>query len=223
MNEEDRELLAQAGAKEIVNTKVVEIKESHVTYCCDMDLEVHGVAELNSRYITFDSYKEALLGALTGSGHESLGLLKIREGKRVNELELADLDKFFLEHCNGLGLSYLKEFFPESTAELDQILRTIVGVDEKQIEHEFTEFVQQVHTHLNSRQQRFLGMLKNHLCRYGSVDIEALYDAPFNQIDDAGLDGVFPNPEQADVVEQFVRRFSVHLGNKHSSVEKPVN
>ncbi|MCV5919629.1 hypothetical protein OFN60_40000, partial [Escherichia coli] len=80
----------------------------------------------------------------------------------------------------SVDLSILKEFFPESTAGLDQILRTIVGMDAKAIENEFTAFVQQVHTHLNSRQQRFIGMLKNHLCRYGSVDIEQLYDAPFN-------------------------------------------
>lgn len=189
------------------------------------DSGLYETQEIKTDIITVDYeiYRQEVEKTLTPLFESNTVLQKIRGGQAVTEADLSTLNALVHTQNPNVDLHTLKEFFPESTAELDQILRTIVGMDEQQIEHEFTAFVQQVHTHLNARQQRFIGMLKNHLCRYGSVDIEALYDAPFNQIDDAGLDGVFPNPAQADVVEQFVRRFSVHLGNKHSSVEKAVN
>ena len=189
------------------------------------DPTLYETEEIKTDIITVDYeiYRQEVEKTLTPLFESNTVLQKIRGGQAVTEADLSTLNALVHTQNPNVDLHTLKEFFPESTAELDQILRTIVGMDEQQIEHEFTAFVQQVHTHLNARQQRFIGMLKNHLCRYGSVDIEALYDAPFNQIDDAGLDGVFPNPAQADVVEQFVRRFSVYLGNKHSSVEKVVN
>ncbi len=189
------------------------------------DSGLYETQEIKTDIITVDYeiYRQEVEKTLTPLFESNTVLQKIRGGQAVTEADLSTLNALVHTQNPNVDLHTLKEFFPESTAELDQILRTIVGMDEQQIEHEFTAFVQQVHTHLNSRQQRFIGMLKNHLCRYGSVDIEALYDAPFNQVDDAGLDGVFPNPAQADIVEQFVRRFSVHLGNKQSSVEKAVN
>lgn len=173
--------------------------------------------------VDYQIYKQEVEKTLSPLFESNEVLQKIRAGQSVTEADLDTLNALVHTQNPSVDLSILKEFFPESTAGLDQILRIIVGMDAKAIEGEFTAFVQQVHTHLDSRQQRFIGMLKNHLCRYGSVDIEQLYDAPFNQIDDAGLDGVFPIPAQADVVEQFVRRFSVHLGEKQASVEKVVN
>ena len=213
MNKEDKELLAQAGAKKVVNTKVVEIREEHACYS----------VETKSTKINFEQFKSDLLHAIQENFSYHPTIVSLRKGERVNEAELAWLDDFFIERELGPQLCYLKAFFPESTAGLDQIMRTIIGLDATSIEGEFTVLVKQLGAQLNSKQQRFIVMLKNHLCRYGSVDIEQLYDAPFNQIDDAGLDGVFPISAQADVVEQFVRRFSVHLGEKQASVEKVVN
>jgi type I restriction enzyme R subunit len=197
-------------------TPVLDVKEDAAEYRTE---------EVKTDIVTVDYqiYKQEVEKTLSPLFESNEVLQKIRSGQSVTEADLDTLNALVHTQNPSVDLSILKEFFPESTAGLDQILRTIVGMDAKAIEAEFTAFVQRVHTQLNSRQQRFIGMLKNHLCRYGSVDIEQLYEAPFNQIDDAGLDGVFPIPAQADVVEQFVRRFSVHLGEKQASVEKVVN
>ena len=64
--------------------------------------------------------------------------------------------------------------------------------------------------------------LKNHLIRHGSIEIAQLYDAPFTQIHDMGLDGVF-SQQQADVIEQFIKQFDVKLGDKAQSVEKQIH
>ena len=64
-------------------------------------------------------------------------------------------------------------------------------------------------------------MLKNHLIRYGAIQIAQLYDAPFTQIHDMGLDGVF-NEQQADVIEQFIKQFDVELGDKSSTIKRVI-
>ena len=94
-------------------------------------------------------------------------------------------------------------------------------MDKNAIEQTFTEFVQQIHTHINAKQQRFIGMLKNYLIRNGSIQIEQLYDAPFTKIHNMGIDGVY-SEQQADIIEQFIKQFDVELGNKTPTLEKEV-
>lgn len=149
-------------------------------------------------------------------------LQKIRAGESVSEADLARLNALVHTQNPNVDLNTLKEFFPESTVSLDKILRTIVGMDKEAIERAFTDFVQQTHTHMNAKQQRFIGMLKNHLIRYGAIAIEQLYDAPFTSIHDMGLDGVF-SQQQADVIQQFIRQFDVPLGSKTPRIEKTLS
>jgi len=149
-------------------------------------------------------------------------LQKIRAGESVSETDLARLNALVHTQNPNVDLNTLKEFFPESTVSLDKILRTIVGMDKEAIERAFTDFVQQTHTHMNAKQQRFIGMLKNHLIRHGAIAIEQLYDAPFTSIHDMGLDGVF-SQQQADVIQQFIRQFDVPLGSKTQRIEKTLS
>jgi type I restriction enzyme R subunit len=146
-------------------------------------------------------------------------LKKIRAGESVTEDDLARLNSLVHTQNPNVDLNTLKEFFPESSATLDKILRTIVGMDNDAIEQIFTDFVQQTHTHMNAKQQRFIGLLKNHMVRYGAISIEQLYDAPFTTVHDMGLDGVF-SQAQADVIQRFIRQFDVKLGAKLSRIEQ---
>ena len=41
-------------------------------------------------------------------------------------------------------------------------------------------------------------MLRNHISIYGSIDIDRLYEPPFTAIDSNGVDGVFPEKQEAD-------------------------
>ena len=140
----------------------------------------------------------------------------------MTEQDLATLNALVHTQNPSVDLTLLKQFYPESSAGLDQILRTIVGLDKNEIEAKFTDFVQTVHTNMNSTQQRFIGLLKNHLCRNGFVEIDQLYQAPFTNLHDDGLDGVF-NEKQANFVEMFIKQFKVDLGNKSASINTAYN
>ena len=171
--------------------------------------------------IDYQIYRQEVEKTLTPLFETDSVLKKIRNGEQVTEADLAQLSSLVHTQNPNVDLNTLKEFFPESTATLDKILRTIVGMDKNAIEQSFTTFVQQIHTHVNAKQQRFIGMLKNHLIRHGAIEIAQLYDAPFTQIHDMGLDGVF-SEQQADVIEQFIKQFDVELGDKNHTVDKEV-
>lgn len=172
--------------------------------------------------IDYQIYRQEVEKTLTPLFETDSVLKKIRNGEQVTEADLAQLSSLVHTQNPSVDLNTLKEFFPESTATLDKILRTIVGMDKNAIEQSFTTFVQQIHTHVNAKQQRFIGMLKNHLIRHGAIEIDQLYKAPFTQIHDMGLDGVF-SEQQADVIEQFIKQFDVKLGSKAQSVEKQIH
>ena len=190
---------------------IIDVKENEDEYI----VEDRKVKITSIDYQIFKQEVEKNLAPL----FETNGVLrKIRSGKPVTDAELQQLNSLVHTQNPSLDLATLKEFYPESSAGLDQILRTIVGMDKDGIEAKFTEFVQAVHTHMNAKQQRFINLLKNHLIRYGNIEIAQLYDAPFTQVHHEGLDGVF-SEQQADVIADFISQFTVELGAKTSSVE----
>ncbi len=171
--------------------------------------------------IDYQIYRNEVEKTLSPLFESDTVLQKIRAGQAVSDDDLAQLNSLVHTQNPSVDLNTLKEFFPESSANLGEILRTIVGMDKETIEQEFTRFIQGVHTSINAKQQRFIGMLKNHLIRHGSIKIEQLYETPFTQIHDMGLDGVF-NEAEADVLAQFIQGFDIDLGQKNTSIESEV-
>jgi type I restriction enzyme R subunit len=145
-------------------------------------------------------------------------LVKIRNGEPVTSTELEQLNALVHIQNPSLDLDTLKDFFPDSGASLDQLLRTLIGLDAKAVDSTFTKFVQAYHVSLNSRQQRFIALLKNHLCKFGTINVAQLYDQPFTGVHADGLEGVFTEPLQADALVTLVERFGVVLGERKDVV-----
>ena len=79
-------------------------------------------------------------------------------------------------------------------------------MDHEAIEKHFAQVVNR-HPSLSAKQTRFLGLLKNHIARYGSITIDKLYDQPFTKIDSDGPDGIFQNPKDLDELINELRIF----------------
>ncbi|MBY6093971.1 DEAD/DEAH box helicase family protein [Ferrimonas balearica] len=189
---------------------IIDVREDRAEY------QVHEV-KTDIRTVDYQIYKQEVEKTLTPLFERDPVLQAIRAGQSVSEPELQRLIALVHTQNPHVDLNTLKEFYPDSTMSLDALLRTIIGLDGKAIEAEFTAFVQQVHTHLNSKQQRFIDLLKNHLIRFGTIELDQLYDAPYTQIHDDGLDGLF-NDSQADVIVQFVKRFNLPTGERQAQV-----
>jgi len=137
---------------------------------------------------------------------ESEVLQKIRIGKPVTADELEQLTGLVLAQDTNINLNDLKVHFPDLADHLDIAIRSIIGMDSDVVNARFEDFVRK-HPELNSKQIRFLSLLQNHLARFGSIDIERLYEPPFTTVDIEGIDGVFKNDEQIDEILSIIGSF----------------
>jgi len=99
-----------------------------------------------------------------------------------------------------LDLSDLLDYYPETAGHLDQAIRSIIGLDPEAVRERFSSFVKK-HTRLNSTQLRFMQMLQNHISKYGSIEIERLYEEPFTALAANGVDGIFNDEQINDLLE----------------------
>jgi type I restriction enzyme R subunit len=134
-------------------------------------------------------------------------LEKIRLGLPVSDEDLNALKSLVLTQHPDINLDDLMDFYPQEAAHLDDILRTIVGMDSDVVRDRFTAFVQKNPT-LTARQTHFVQMLVNHISRYGKLETEKLYDAPFTSLHSDGIDGVFKDDGQIAELIAIVNSFN---------------
>jgi type I restriction enzyme R subunit len=127
-------------------------------------------------------------------------LQKIKAGQPVAQGDLEELCSLVLTQEPGLDLHDLAEYFPEAAGHLDQAIRNIIGMDAEAVHERFTEFVQ-THPTLASHQIKFLDLLQNHIAKYGSIEIDRLYEPPFTTLHSDSIDGLFEEPLAGELLE----------------------
>jgi type I restriction enzyme R subunit len=120
-------------------------------------------------------------------------LQKIKAGQPVELAELEALCSLVLTLDASLDLHDLIDYFPETAGQLDLAIRSVIGMDAQTVHKRFTQFVQE-HANLASHQIKFLDLLQNHIAKYGSIEVERLYEPPFTLIHTDSLDGLFDEP-----------------------------
>ena len=154
-------------------------------------------------------YRQQVEDVLTRHFQSDPTLQKIRRGEPVQAEELGRLTSLVLTQHPDVDLNILKEFY-DAAAPLDVILRSIVGLDPEAVRKRFVSFIQR-HPSLTAKQTRFLGLLQNHLSRFGAIEVDRLYEDPFTAVDAEGLDGVFHETE-ADELVKIIRSFEPPRG-----------
>jgi len=149
-------------------------------------------------------YEKEVTETLTKLFESNPTLKKIRKGEAVDENELEALTSLVLTQNANVDLNTLQSFYQEAIP-LDQIIRTLVGLDADAVRTRFDQFAQK-HPKLNSKQLRFLSLLQNHIARYGLIEIDRLYEAPFTNVDADSIDGVFDG-ESADELIEIITSF----------------
>ncbi|ROS00214.1 type I restriction enzyme R subunit [Sinobacterium caligoides] len=175
----------------------------------------------NIRTVDYEIYRQEVEKTLTPLFDKDPVLQKIRAGESISEQELAALNALVHTQNASVDLQLLAEFFPESSAGVDQLLRTIIGLDTAAIELQFQQFVQQHHISLSALQQRFISLLKGEICRRGEITVADLYDQPFQSLHQDGIDGLFQD-EQATLIAGFIAGFTVEPGEPRPQLEQEV-
>lgn len=149
--------------------------------------------------VDMELYRRQVEEVLTRHFDRDPVLKKIRRAEPVTEAELAKLTSLVLIQNPDVKLDVLREFY-DTAAPLDAILRSIVGMEPEAVRERFQTFVQK-HPKLTAKQTRFLSLLENHITKYGSVEVERLYEDPFTVVDADGIDGVFPEVEADELIK----------------------
>ena len=164
----------------------------------------------NIKSIDMQLYRQMVEETLEKLFDTSPVLKKIRRAEPVSEKDIDSLISLVLTQNPDVNLATLKEFFPGSVVPLDYIIRTIVGMEPEAVEQRFAAFAQRFSE--NSKQTYFLRLLKNHIRKYGTINMEKLYEPPFTSIDSNGLDGVFDDNRQINELIHIVQTFQPQTG-----------
>ncbi|TPL86793.1 DUF4145 domain-containing protein [Mesorhizobium sp. B2-3-14] len=145
-------------------------------------------------------------------------LKKIRVGEAVSGADIEALVSLVLIQSPNASRDVLEEFFADTALPLDFAIRSIVGLDPEAVAARFADFARR-HPSLTAKQTRFLGLLQNHIARFGSVTLDRLYEQPFTVVDADGLDGVFDKPEEIDDLLDILSDFAPPAGDRASKEE----
>lgn len=156
--------------------------------------------------LDFVAYRQRVEGVLTALFAQNDTLKRIKAGLPVSEDDLKALVSLVLTQHPDLDLTDLVEYYPETAGHLDLAIRSIIGLDARAVHERFEGFVRK-HTKLNSMQLRFLDLLKNHIARYGAIEVGRLYEQPFTTISAEGLDGVFEDEAQVTELLDIINSF----------------
>ncbi|MCC1498002.1 DEAD/DEAH box helicase family protein [Alcanivorax sp. 1008] len=186
----------EKAATEAVQAPVVDIEDSG-------ELREAQKTHLNANDMA--AYRVKVEKALQELFDKDPALQKIRSGESVTEKELNALNSLVHTQHPDVDFATLKAFYG-SAAPLDQILRTIVGMNSEAVNARFAEFVRK-HPNLNSRQIKFLTMLKRQIAQSGAIEIDNLYEMPFAAIGEP--DDLFGEEEQIGALLKIVESFGV--------------
>lgn len=147
-------------------------------------------------------------------------LKRIRAGEAVSDTDIQALVSLVLIQSPNASRDVLEEFFADTAIPLDFAIRSIIGLDPEAVAARFAEFARR-HPSLTGKQTRFLGLLQNHIARFGSVTLDRLYEQPFTVVDADGLDGVFEKPEEIDDLLDILSVFAPPMAASAGTKESP--
>jgi type I restriction enzyme R subunit len=189
-----REIVLKAPAK------VIDVKEDEAKIKTTYPDVIYSMADMSA-------YRHRVENVISDIFDDTPVLQKIKSGTAVSEKDLDTLKSVILAQDPNINFDRLIQMYPESAGHLDHAIRKIIGLDTKKVSEHFDMFRNQ-HPELNSDQHRFLSMLENHIIKYGSIQKEKLYDAPFTILNSDGVDGIFNDDDiMINAVFQLIETF----------------
>lgn len=170
--------------------------------------------------VDMKAYQQVVEAELKRHFDTNATLKKIRAGEAVSDADIQALVSLVLVQSPNATREVLEGFFADTAVPLDFAIRSIIGLDPEAVAARFAEFARR-HPSLTAKQTRFLGLLQNHIARFGSVTLDRLYEQPFTVVDADGLDGVFEKPEEIDDLLDILSAFAPPPAASAGTKESP--
>lgn len=127
---------------------------------------------------------------------DHIALLKFRRAEQLTETDIDELEKMF--QAEGVQVAEGQQEI-DLAGGLGLFLRSLTGLDRKAAKLAFSSLSEG--RKLTSAQTEFLDLVINHLSERGTIDPARFYDSPFTDLNDQGINGVFPPAEVTRILE----------------------
>ena len=128
---------------------------------------------------------------------DHITIQKLRRNEQLTPQDLAELERIFLSESVGSEAD-LKKIRSE-VGGLGLFIRSLVGLDREAAKRALGHFIEgRAHT---PNQIEFVDLIIDHLTERGVMDARRLYESPFTDLDDQGVNGVFPSADVKVLVQ----------------------
>ena len=86
---------------------------------------------------------------------------------------------------------------------LGELIRNVVGLDSNAVDKAFVDFLQS--GELNASQITFVRMIMDYFTHNGFLNKLDLYEAPFTDLNDQSLNGIFDNAKVISLVKSSIQ------------------
>ena len=172
-------------------------KQENVTSNFVDDLDYEGVKnhDLIPGYSNLQSYKDRVESYIR-KHKDHLVIYKLKTNKPVTETEINALEDILFDGVTiGSKQDYIDTYGDKP---LGEFIRAIVGLDSQAAQAAFAEFIQT--GSLRADQMTFINTIISYLTTNGTIDKQMLFEAPFTNIHDQGLFGVFDDASVVQVI-----------------------
>lgn len=127
-----------------------------------------------------------------------IAINKLKHNKPLTPLDVEQLEKILKENANIIGT---KDKFKSLMGNLGlgEFIRSVIGLDSSEIEKVFAQYLDT--NNFNANQIRFIDKIISYLRINGTMlDIGALYEAPFTDLNVEGIDGIFSSKDADNII-----------------------
>jgi len=173
-------------------------KQVNVITNFEDDLDYDGISDhdLIPSYTNLQSYKDRVESYIRNN-KDHLVIHKLKTNKPITEAEINILEGILFDgETIGTKQDYIDNYGDKP---LGEFIRGIVGLDVTAAQAAFADFIQT--GNLRADQMTFINSIISYLTSNGTIDKKMLFEAPFTNIHDQGLLGVFDDAVAGKVIK----------------------
>lgn len=156
-------------------------------------------------YTNLQSYKDRVESFIRKNKNH-LVIDKLYKNVPVTTKELELLEEFLMQEAESKD----RLFTEYEEQPLGKFVRKIIGLDIEAAQKHFATFIQQAN--LNANQITFIQKIIDYLNKNGVLDKTMLTQPPFNDQDDNGIIGIFPEEDKLVKVIQLIEEINHNAG-----------
>jgi type I restriction enzyme R subunit len=161
------------------------------------ELDYDGIVvrgHVNTSYESLQSYKDRVESYIR-KNKDHLTIHKLRKNIPITKEELNAIENMlFTESVAGTKEQFVQQYGEKP---LGAFIRSVTGLEQSVLNEAFADFLQV--GDLRADQMTFINTIISYLSKNGTIDKNMLYQPPFTDLNDQGIDGVFDN--DADLIK----------------------